>query len=53
METHTYDEIDDALYEWYRWSSGYQEVHEHANSDATCRDFRSSRQFMDYGDLSD
>jgi hypothetical protein len=53
MDTQTYDEVDEALYEWYRWSRGYQEVHEHANSDATCRDFRASRQWMDYEDLSE
>jgi hypothetical protein len=53
MTTPEYDEIDEALYAWYKWSSGYQEVHEHANADSTCRDFQTSRQWMDHGELSD
>jgi hypothetical protein len=49
----TYDAIDDVLYEWYRWSSGYQEIRSHDSADSTCRDFRVSRQWMDHGELSD
>lgn len=48
-----YDEIDDALYAWYKWAAGYQEVHAHSGCDPTCRDFRASRQWMDYNDLND
>lgn len=53
MDKPQYDEIDEALYEWYRWSSGYQAVHASANADSTCRDFQASRQFMDHAELSD
>lgn len=48
-----YDEIDDALYEWYKWADGYHEVRAHSGCDPTCRDFRASRQWMDYNDLND
>ncbi|UEP31597.1 hypothetical protein [Burkholderia sp. B21-007] len=48
-----YDEIDDALYAWYKWADGYHEVRGHSGADPTCRDFRASRQWMDYNDLND
>lgn len=53
LEIPMYDEIDDLLYAWYRWASGYQEVRGHSGADPTCRDFRASRQWMDYSDLND
>ncbi|MEK6418436.1 MAG: hypothetical protein V4801_02450 [Burkholderia gladioli] len=48
-----YDEIDELLYEWYRWSNGFTAVRAYAGVDSTCRDFQISRQFMDYSDLND
>ncbi|PRE20311.1 hypothetical protein [Burkholderia multivorans] len=48
-----YDEIDEILYHWYRWSNGFTEVRSYSGSDSTCRDFRISRQFMDHSDLND
>lgn len=48
-----YDEIDDVLYAWYKWADGYHEVRGHSGADPTCRDFRASRQWMDYNDLND
>ncbi|WP_186183756.1 hypothetical protein [Burkholderia gladioli] len=48
-----YDEIDELLYHWYRWSNGFTEVRAHGGSDSTCRDFQISRQFMTHSDLSD
>jgi hypothetical protein len=48
-----YDEIDELLYQWYRWSNGFTEVRDYSSSDSTCRDFQISRQFMDHSDLND
>jgi len=49
----TYDAIDDLLYEWFRYTSDYEEARGYSASDATCRDFKTTRQWMDHGELSD
>lgn len=46
------DEIDDVLYDWYKWSSSYEPHLSYGSADSTCRDFRISRQWMGYEDLS-
>lgn len=46
------DEIDDVLYDWYKWSGSYEPHLGYGGADSTCRDFRISRQWMGYDDLS-
>lgn len=47
------DEIDDILYDWYRYSQSYQPALGYGRADSTCRDFTISRQWMEYDELSE
>lgn len=45
------DKIDDLLLQWYEWQEDYEPALGYGRADASCRDFRISRQWMDYDDL--
>lgn len=45
------DKIDELLMQHYEWSQGYAPALGFGRADPTCRDFRISRQWMDYDDL--
>jgi hypothetical protein len=45
------DRIDELLLDWYEWQAGYTPNLGHGGADPACRDFRISRQWMDYDDL--
>jgi len=47
------DRIDDLLLQWYEWQAGYAPHLGHGGAEPACRDFRISRQWMDYDDLND
>jgi len=45
------DRIDELLLDWYSWQEGYTPNLDYGGADPACRDFRISRQWMDYDDL--
>jgi hypothetical protein len=45
------DRIDELLLQWYEWQAGYTPNLDYGGADPACRDFRISRQWMDYDDL--
>ncbi|MBU9403770.1 hypothetical protein KTE13_28905 [Burkholderia multivorans] len=45
------DRLDELLLDWYEWQNGYVPKLGHRGADPACRDFRISRQWMDYDDL--
>lgn len=45
------DRIDELLLDWYEWQSGYTPNLDYGGAEPACRDFRISRQWMDYDDL--
>lgn len=47
------DKIDELLLDWYEWQSSYTPNLDYGGADPACRDFRISRQWMDYDDLND
>lgn len=47
------DRIDELLLDWYSWQAGYTPDLDYGGADPACRDFRISRQWMDYDDLND
>lgn len=47
------DQIDNVLTDWFQWSVGYEPVAGYRESDASCRDFQISNQWMTYSDLSE
>jgi hypothetical protein len=47
------DKIDEVLLDWYEWTQAYSPALGHGKADAACRDFRISRQWMDYDDLNE
>lgn len=47
------DKIDEVLLQWYEWSSSYAPGTGYGRCDPACRDFRISRQWMDYDDLNE
>jgi hypothetical protein len=49
----TFDEIDDILYDWFKFSQSYQPALGYGRADSTCRDFTISRQWMEYDELSE
>jgi hypothetical protein len=46
------DKIDELLLDWYEWSRGYGLPLGYGKAEPACRDFRISRQWMDYDDLN-
>lgn len=46
------DRIDELLLQWYEWQAGYTPNLDYGSADPACRDFRISRQWMDYDDLN-
>lgn len=47
------DRIDELLLDWYSWQAGYTPDLDYGGADPACRDFRISRQWMDYDDLNE
>lgn len=47
------DRIDELLIDWYEWQEGYAPKLSFGSADPACRDFRISRQWMEYDDLND
>jgi len=47
------DRIDELLLDWYEWQSSYTPPLAYGGADPACRDFRTSRQWMDYDDLNE
>lgn len=47
------DAIDELLLDHYEWQAGYEPKLSYGSADPACRDFRISRQWMDYDDLND
>lgn len=45
------DRIDELLLDWYEWQESYEPALGYGRCDPSCRDFRASRQWMDYDDL--
>jgi len=45
------DQIDELLLDWYSYQSEYTPNLDYGGADPACRDFRISRQWMDYDDL--
>jgi hypothetical protein len=46
------DRIDELLLDWYDYQRGYTPNLDYGGADPACRDFRISRQWMDYDDLN-
>ena len=47
------DDIDSVLLDWYEWSQAYEPNIGYRGSDASCREYRSSRQWMTYDELGE
>lgn len=47
------DRIDEILCDWYEYQMGYTPDLDYGGADPACRDFRISRQWMDYDDLNE
>jgi hypothetical protein len=47
------DRVDELLYDWYTWQDSYTPLLDYGGAEPACRDFRISRQWMDYDDLND
>jgi hypothetical protein len=47
------DRIDELLCDWYEYQAGYTPDLDYGGADPACRDFRISRQWMDFDDLND
>jgi hypothetical protein len=45
------DKIDELLCDWYSYNLGYEPNLGYGGAEPACRDFRISRQWMDYEDL--
>jgi hypothetical protein len=45
------DRLDELLLDWYEWQASYEPALGYGRADSTCRDFRISRQWLDYDDL--
>lgn len=46
------DAIDQVLLDWYEYQLGYSPNLDYGSAEPACRDFRISRQWMDYDDLN-
>lgn len=46
------DRIDELLLDWYSYQQGYSPNLDYGGAEPACRDFRISRQWMDYDDLN-
>jgi hypothetical protein len=46
------DKIDELLMDWYEWQRSYTPNLDYGRADPACRDFRISRQWMDFEDLN-
>jgi hypothetical protein len=46
------DRIDELLLDWYDYQRAYTPDLDYGGADPACRDFRISRQWMDYDDLN-
>jgi len=46
------DRIDELLLDWHDWQAAYTPDLDYGGADPACRDFRISRQWMDYDDLN-
>jgi len=46
------DKIDELLLDWYEWNEAYTPPLDYGKAEPACRDFRISRQWMDYDDLN-
>jgi hypothetical protein len=47
------DKIDELLLDWFEWSQAYSPALDYGKAEPACRDFRISRQWMDYDDLNE
>ena len=47
------DKIDELLLDWYEWSRSYGPKLSYGGAEPACRDFRISRQWMEYEDLNE
>lgn len=47
------DRIDELLCDWYEYQLGYTPDLDYGGADPACRDFRISRQWMDFDDLNE
>lgn len=47
------DRIDELLFAWYEWQSSYTPALDYGGADPACRNFRASRQWMDYDELNE
>jgi hypothetical protein len=45
------DKLDELLCDWYEFSQSYSPALDYGRADPACRDFRISRQWMDFDDL--
>lgn len=45
------DDIDEVLLCWYAWSESYRPALGYGKASASCREYRSSRQWADHDDL--
>jgi hypothetical protein len=46
------DRIDELLLDWFEWNQNYSPALGYGKAEPACRDFRISRQWMDYDDLN-
>lgn len=47
------DRIDELLLDWYEWQSSYSPALDFGSADPACRNFRASRQWMEYDELNE
>lgn len=46
------DKIDELLLDWFEWNQNYSPSLGYGKAEPACRDFRISRQWMDFDDLN-
>jgi|ERR1700744_1991114 len=46
-------DIDDIIFEWYRWSKSFREPLGYHHRDSSCRACNISKQWMDHSELSE
>lgn len=46
------DKIDELLLDWFEWNQNYSPALGYGRAEPACRNFRISRQWMDYDDLN-
>lgn len=46
------DKIDEILLDWFEYNQSYEPALSYGRADPACRDFRISRQWMDFDDLN-